>query len=139
MKTFVRNIVMAVTLAALCQAGLAVAEDVRWVSSDVQLAGVAGDQDSSPLASLPCSVEHLQCSALGEPDAACETCGTECDGCDTGCGGCCWTQPCCRVWTFDYEVRTFFNSHTSYEFGTAPGTVPAYAPLSKLDWDMDST
>ena len=34
-----------------------------------------------------------------------------------------------------------FNSHTSYQFGSAPGfkSVPKYAPVSKLDWSLDST
>ena len=126
MKTFVQNMVTALIFAVVCQTGLVVAEDVRWVSSDVEVASAADDQDALSLAPLPCSVEYLQCAAQCEPDAGC---------------GCCWgAKRCCSVWTFDYEVRTFFNSHTSYEFGNAPGFPPEpYAPISRLDWDMDST
>ena len=137
MKTFVRNAVTASILAALCQAGSAVAEDVRWVSGDVEAAFAADDQNSFPAAPVPCSLEHFDYAAEPAPDAASESYGAESCGCTTRCG--CGANRCCRVWTFDYEVRTFFNSHTSYEFGTGPGTTPAYAPLSKLDWDMDST
>jgi hypothetical protein len=43
-------------------------------------------------------------------------------------------QRCERAWTVDYRVQTFFDSHTSFQFGS--GT---YAPLSKLDWSLDST
>lgn len=43
-------------------------------------------------------------------------------------------QGCQRTWTVDYRVQTFFDSHTSFQFGN--GT---YAPLSKLDWALDST
>ena len=43
-------------------------------------------------------------------------------------------QECPRAWTVDYRVQTFFDSHTSFQFGS--GT---YAPLSKLDWSLNST
>lgn len=142
MKTFVRSIV-ALTLAAFWQTGSVVAEDVQALASDVVWASAAADRDSAPVGQLPSSVEYLQCSAQCALDTGCESCGTECGGCDTGCdtgcGGSCWANPCCSVWTFDYQIRTFFNSHTSYEFGTMPGSVPMYAPLSRLDWDLDST
>jgi hypothetical protein len=42
--------------------------------------------------------------------------------------------------TIDYRIRPMFNSHTSYQFGTAPQLEGSqYAPLSKLDWSLDST
>jgi hypothetical protein len=42
--------------------------------------------------------------------------------------------------TVDYRVVTMFNSHTSYQFGTSPGYYRGnYAPLSKLDWSLNST
>ena len=57
-----------------------------------------------------------------------------------------WSEPPGDlVLTIDYRVQPMFNSHTSYQFGTAPsdlarGLIPAaYAPLSKLDWSLDST
>jgi hypothetical protein len=42
-------------------------------------------------------------------------------------------------WTIDYRVRSMFNSHASYEFGTPPFDLwgPQYAPLSRLDWPLD--
>ncbi len=48
--------------------------------------------------------------------------------------------PAPRVWTIDYRVQQMFDSHTSYQFGTPPQAGgPQYAPLSKLDWSLDST
>jgi hypothetical protein len=44
-----------------------------------------------------------------------------------------------QFWTIDYRVQQMFDSRTSYQFGTEPGFVPKYAPLSKLDWSLDST
>jgi hypothetical protein len=42
--------------------------------------------------------------------------------------------------TFDWRVLTMFDSHTSHQFGTPPQSGgPQYAPLSKLDWSLDST
>jgi hypothetical protein len=42
--------------------------------------------------------------------------------------------------TVDYRVQQMFQSHTSYQFGTLPHIGwPQYAPLSKLDWLLDST
>jgi outer membrane protease len=41
--------------------------------------------------------------------------------------------------TIDYRVLTMFDSHTSYQFGTSPGYYRGnYAPLSKLDWSLNS-
>ncbi len=44
-----------------------------------------------------------------------------------------------QFWTIDYRVQQMFDSRTSYQFGTEPGFVPKYAPMSKLDWSLDST
>jgi len=44
----------------------------------------------------------------------------------------------CRIWTVDYEVRSMFDSNTRYQFGTPPSATPAYAPLSLLDWSLNS-
>jgi hypothetical protein len=46
-------------------------------------------------------------------------------------------QPC-RVWTIDYRVRSLFNSNTCYEFGVPEWYTDAYAPLSRLNWALDS-
>ena len=52
-----------------------------------------------------------------------------------------WTQPPGpQCWTIDYRIQQMFGSRTSYQFGTAPQSGgPQYAPLSKLDWSLDST
>lgn len=51
-----------------------------------------------------------------------------------------WPDPLSRrVWSLDYRVRSMFNSRTSYEFGQPPFVPPPYAPLSRLNWAMDST
>jgi hypothetical protein len=57
------------------------------------------------------------------------------------CGACVCTdaQPCGRVWTIDYRVKTFFDSNTTYQFGTSENSPNPYAPLSKLSWPLDST
>lgn len=48
--------------------------------------------------------------------------------------------PAPRFWTIDYRVQQMFSSRTSYQFGTAPQLGgPQYAPLSKLDWSLNST
>lgn len=44
-----------------------------------------------------------------------------------------------QFWTIDYRIQQMFDSRTSYQFGTPPGFVPQYAPVSKLDWSLDST
>lgn len=41
-------------------------------------------------------------------------------------------------WTVGYRARWLFNSRTRYEFGTIPDTPPIYAPLSRLDWSLNS-
>jgi hypothetical protein len=42
------------------------------------------------------------------------------------------------VWSIDYRVRWLFESHTAYQFGTLPTDPIPYAPLSKLDWSLNS-
>lgn len=41
-------------------------------------------------------------------------------------------------WTIDYRCRTLCSSTTSYEFGTGPGEVPVYSPISRLDFPINS-
>ena len=60
------------------------------------------------------------------------------DLCNSGCECCGCEQSCCSTWTIDYRVSSMFASHTSYQFGTFPREVPAYAPLSKLDFSLNS-
>ncbi|MDZ7618280.1 MAG: omptin family outer membrane protease [Patescibacteria group bacterium] len=43
------------------------------------------------------------------------------------------------VWSFDYRVRSMFSSSTAYEFGTPEYWPNAYAPISRLDFSLDST
>ncbi|MBN2581371.1 MAG: omptin family outer membrane protease [Pirellulales bacterium] len=77
--------------------------------------------------------------ADGETKAATDACGCcPCEPacCDCGCCCCCCDPP---VWTADYRVRPMFNSHTTYEFGTAPQLGgPQYTPLSRLRFQLDS-
>ena len=56
-------------------------------------------------------------------------------------GGCFWSEPPGPLAvTIDWRVLTMFDSHTSHQFGTAPQLGgPQYAPVSKLDWSLDST
>lgn len=42
--------------------------------------------------------------------------------------------------TIDYRIRQMIDSRTSYQFGTPPNfPLGDYAPLSKLDWPINST
>jgi hypothetical protein len=41
-------------------------------------------------------------------------------------------------WYIDYRTRWMVGSHTSYEFGMPPEFPPAYAPISRLDFCLDS-
>ena len=52
-----------------------------------------------------------------------------------------WMEPPGPVaLTIDWRVLTMFDSHTSYQFGTPPQLGGAqYAPISELDWSLDST
>jgi hypothetical protein len=48
-------------------------------------------------------------------------------------------QPAPLIEWADYRMRTMFASHTTYQFGTSPQDPgPQYAPLSKLNWSLDS-
>jgi hypothetical protein len=80
MKTFVRHAMMALTIAAACQAGLALAEDFYWVSSDGKPASPAPAETAAAPAQTPCT---SGCQA-----ACCEeSCNSCC--CNLGCEGCC--------------------------------------------------
>ena len=48
------------------------------------------------------------------------------------------TQPRCRDWTIDYRVRALCSSTTSYEFGTLAPPPAGHAPLSRLDFSLNS-
>lgn len=41
-------------------------------------------------------------------------------------------------WSIDYRTRWLFESRTSYEFGVPANEPTPYAPLSRLDWSLDS-
>ncbi len=44
------------------------------------------------------------------------------------------------AWSVDYEVRSMFDSCTSYQFGNPPDDpAGSFAPLSRLDFALDST
>jgi hypothetical protein len=59
---------------------------------------------------------------------------------NTGCEEClCSAMQPCRIWYVDYRIQQMMSSHTSYQFGTPAAPPTGYAPLSKLDWNLDST
>lgn len=43
------------------------------------------------------------------------------------------------AWSIDYRVRSMFSSSTAYEFGTPEYWPDAFAPISRLDFSLDST
>lgn len=44
-----------------------------------------------------------------------------------------------EYWSIDFRCRTFCSSMTSYEFGTPPWNPEQWAPVSKLNFPLDST
>ncbi len=91
------------------------------------------------LAARPLPAYELAASADGPITAA--TCAES--GHDAGMPACArllepappapaWT------WTFDYRFRSLTNSHTSYEFGTPELPPDGWAPLSRLNFNIDS-
>lgn len=134
MRTFLLRALTLLMFVVVCQTGLALAGDVRWTSNGNDAVSLADDRTAVPEAPLPCSFEDTEPVVPSPTDVDCQQCG--------GCYCCCCVQPC-RVWTFDYLVRPYFDTHTSYEFGTSPNDPdwppPGYAPLSKLDFSLDST
>lgn len=98
------------------QSSLASGKATKHVVVD-EPAGVAASSDC-----LPCS-----------PAASCRT--------ETSCSNelaCLTVQPCDRWWTVDYQVKTFMDSNTRYQFGTPETSTNPYSPLSKLVWPLDS-
>ena len=62
MKTVVRRAVTALTVALVCQAGLALAEDIRLVSDDSKPA--AAEKAPMPGQSCCCARRHKMCGAM---------------------------------------------------------------------------
>ncbi len=139
-NTFARCAAMTLILVVVGQTGLALDGDVRRPSSG-QAAGAVYRQPAVPEAPLPCSYKYSSscdyspyryapCAVPRQPAIDCEYCY-------------CPPEEPCEVWTIDYLTRPYFNSHTCYQFGTAPTDPdwppPGYAPLSKLDFALDST
>jgi hypothetical protein len=127
-KTLAKHILMVSIVVAVCQMGLVLAVDYPGLSSYSNGVIAPDENDTVPLAPLPTSFQDSQPAEQAQPNCRCQECSC-----------CCVAQPC-AVWTIDYRVRWYFDTHTSYQFGTAPGD-PAgpYAPLSKLDFELDST
>jgi hypothetical protein len=129
MRNLIGRLWVVLAITAACQAQLSAAEDgYLWVSGDGPSARAVADEKPAV------------------KDTAYGNCGeTACGGQETGCeeSVCAAMQPC-RVWYIDYRIRSMFNSHTSYEFGTEPGSAferqyGKYAPVSRLNWSLDST
>jgi hypothetical protein len=121
MKTFLRYAGLWLIATLALPAGLALA------GNDCPAA--IGDMSGANLAPIPASS-----SSFADDRPSTEPCPYE-----TGCREylSAITEPCAD-WYVDYRVQQMFNSHTCYEFGTSPGP-GQYAPLSKLDWNLDST
>jgi hypothetical protein len=79
MKTFVRHAMMALTIAAVCQTGLALAEDFYWVSSDGKAASPAPAEKAAAPAQSPCT-SGCQAACSEESCSSC-CCSMGCDEC----------------------------------------------------------
>ena len=120
MKTVVRRAVMALAVAAVCQTGIALAEDLVWVSDDSKTATA----EKAPASEQSSYTDGAKCA---------DQCSSECDDC------LCEAMRPCRTWYVDGRIQSMFSSQTSYQFGTPPlAGGPQFAPLSKLDFGLDS-
>jgi outer membrane protease len=128
MKTFVRYALLLLAVIVACQTGIALAGDFYWVSSEkTDAASAAGDQKAAAPAKSQCCPEESICS-----DKGC---------CDNACDGCvCSAVESCRTWYVDYRIQQMLG-YTSYQFGTGGPWhgYPAFDPLSKLDYSLNST
>ncbi len=122
MKIFVRHLLLLLAVVLACQAGIVRAESYYNVSGDKsEAAGARGDQKAAAISQPPC-IENSICS---------QKCA-----CDNGCD-CCCCEPC-RDWYVDTESSEMFG-YTSYQFGRFSPLTGPYAPMSKLDYSLDST
>ncbi len=113
MKRFVKHAVTALFMAVACQTGFV-------------LDTTASAADAAPSASY---IENSLCESQCEPDIGYSN---EYNGYVLAA-----TKPC-PTWTIDYRILRLADSNTSYQFGT-PQVNGGWAPLSKLDWSLDST
>ena len=105
MKTVVRRAVMALAVAAVCQTGIALAENLVWVSDDSKTATA----EKAPASEQSSYTDGAKCA---------EQCSSECDDC------LCGAMRPCRTWYVDGRIQSMFNSQTSYQFGTIPESPP---------------
>jgi hypothetical protein len=125
MKAFVRLALLSLAVTVACQAGLALAKDYSRLSGEGETASAADDQKDAAAAQSPC-VEDSKCAGQCSGNSGC------------GCSVCSAAHSCCPVWFIDYRIRSMFNSHTSQQFGGESPLTGPYAPMSKLDWSLDS-
>jgi hypothetical protein len=131
MSRFLGRAMLSLAAALACQAGVAVAQHISPTSATdtSRAAGAAGEPKAAAPAVAPYLVDGPTCI-----DAGCSACPA-CEDC-LGAAA----EATCAAWTFDYRVRSMFCSRTTYEFGTSPqDPPPQYAPLSRLNWPLDST
>lgn len=128
MAAIVRPALLLSAVMAVCQTGLAWAEYDYQVTRDSQSPAATGATSAAALAQPVCCGEYGEYRGTGWPGGPCQV------GLDER------TQSSRPVWTIDYRVRPMFDSNTSYQFGTVPDDPDGpYAPLSKLDFALDST
>jgi hypothetical protein len=116
MKAVLRVVLPLLAVILVYQAGVAQAMTSMYASDEGTAA--ASDQKPATVSQPPC-VENAICP---------ENCR------DSGCCGTCD----CRWLYAEVEVQQMFG-YSSFEFGTGGDPATAYAPLSKLDYSLDST
>jgi hypothetical protein len=123
MKALSRSVLL--LIAILCPVGVVWAEDDAPLPSEAAKAAVAEEPAGVALSSD--GIEKTSCVVERPKGTACSD------------NVCAVVQPCGRVWTIDYRVKTYFDSNTTYQFGVPETSPNPYSPLSKLSWPLDST
>jgi hypothetical protein len=126
MAALIRVTLRWVVILAVCQVGSSLAEAGSWIIGESGEPSLVGPSGLSTLGAPPCCGEY---GRYAPADCPCPEWSA-------------WSHvpiaPVPQIWTVDYRARQMFDSSTSYEFGVPPWDPAPFAPLSKLDFELDS-
>jgi hypothetical protein len=136
---FAGRTLLALIVAAVCQSGRVTADDAGGAPGGRELVSDSGDAAAQE---WPLPIDRARNAGPDPADVAGGAAlpAAQQGSADVGDEGFLrWPTPLPgEFWTFEVQERSMFNSRTCYQFGTPPGQSPAYAPLSKLDFALDS-